>query len=132
MFYEDYPGSIVDVTQLQIMLERAKGYGYTHMGFILDRGYFSRENIRFMDKHKFSFVIMVKGMKPLVRELVLSVRGTFEDNRENSMRCAAPPLSRRAVRRSVAGGTSKERESMDRLEYSHKNSYNMMTTQKRI
>ena len=86
LFYEDYPGSIVDVTQLQIMLERAKGYGYTHMGFILDRGYFSRENIRFMDKNKFSFVIMVKGMKPLVRELVLSVRGTFEDNRENSIR----------------------------------------------
>ena len=62
LFYEDYPGSIVDVTQLQIMLEKAEGYGYKHIGFILDRGYFSRENIRFMDKKKYSFFIRVKGM----------------------------------------------------------------------
>jgi len=86
LFYEDYPGSIVDVTQLQIVLEKAKGYGYQHAGFILDRGYFSRENIRCMDKIGFSFIIMVKGMKPLVRDLVLEVRGTFEDKREYSIR----------------------------------------------
>ena len=86
LFYEDYPGSIVDVTQLQIMLEKAKGYGYRHVGFILDRGYFSRENIRFMDKHGYSFVIMVKGMQSLVREIVLEAKGTFEDLRECSIR----------------------------------------------
>ena len=86
LFYEDYPGSIVDVTQLQIMLEKASGYGYRHVGFILDRGYFSKENIRFMDKNGFSFVIMVKGMKPLVRELIIEARGSFEDKREYSIR----------------------------------------------
>ena len=68
------------------MLEKAEGYGYKHIGFILDRGYFSRENIRFMDKKKYSFVIMVKGMKTLVKELVLEVRGTFEDRREYTIR----------------------------------------------
>lgn len=86
LFYEDYPGSIVDVTQLQIMLEKAHGYGYRHIGFILDRGYFSQANIRYMDKHGYDFVIMVKGMGSLVRQLVLSVRGTFEDKRECSIR----------------------------------------------
>ena len=44
--HEEYPRSITDVSQLQIMLEKAKGYGYHEVGFILDRGYFSRENIR--------------------------------------------------------------------------------------
>ena len=86
LFYEDYPGSIVDVTQLQIMLAKADEYGYKHAGFSLDRGYFSRENIRFMDKRNFSFVIMVKGMKPLVRDLVLEVKGSFEEKREYSIR----------------------------------------------
>ena len=28
LYYEEYPGSIVDVSQLQIMLLKAKGYGY--------------------------------------------------------------------------------------------------------
>ena len=45
LFYETYPGSIVDVSQLQFMLEKAKGYGYRKIGFILDRGYFSKKNI---------------------------------------------------------------------------------------
>jgi len=63
LFYEEYPGSINDVSQLQIMLEKAKGYGYKCVGFILDRGYFSKENIRYMDKCGYQFIIMMKGMK---------------------------------------------------------------------
>lgn len=86
LFYEAYPGSIVDISQLQHTLQKAKGYGYEHIGFILDRGYFCKDNIRFMDDNAYSFVIMVKGMKDLVNGLVLSVRGTFEDNRKNSIR----------------------------------------------
>lgn len=86
LFYEEYPGSIVDISQLQLMLEKAKGYGYRQIGFILDRGYFSRANIRYMDKCGFEFVIMMKGMKPLVRDLVSGVKGTFEEKREYSIR----------------------------------------------
>ena len=43
-------------------------------GFILDRGYFSRENIKYMDKCGYDFVIMVKGMKALVNDAVKEVR----------------------------------------------------------
>lgn len=59
LFYEMYPGSIVDVSQLQYMLEKTAGYGYRRVGFILDRGYFSKENIRYMDKCGYDFVIIV-------------------------------------------------------------------------
>ncbi|MGX8775074.1 MAG: IS1634 family transposase, partial [Bacillota bacterium] len=86
LFYESYPGSIVDVSQLQYMLGKAQGYGYRHVGFILDRGYFSRENIRYMDKCGYEFVIMMKGMKALVSEVVGMVRGTFEKDRGCSIR----------------------------------------------
>jgi len=81
LFYEDYPGSIVDISQLTCMVEKARAYGYRKLGFILDRGYFSRGNIQFMDKCKYEFVIMVKGMKSLVSELILSSMGTFENKR---------------------------------------------------
>ena len=47
-------------------------------GFILDRGYFSRENIRYMDKCRYDFVIMVKGMKSFVNDAIRQVQGTFE------------------------------------------------------
>ena len=48
LIYEKYPGSINDVSQLQFMVEKVKGYGYKNIGFILDRGYFSKENLRFI------------------------------------------------------------------------------------
>lgn len=86
LFYEMYPGSIVDVSQLQYMLEKTAGYGYRRVGFILDRGYFSRENIRYMDKCGYDFVIMMKGMKSLVSELVMKNKGTFEESRSHSIR----------------------------------------------
>jgi len=86
LFYEDYPGSIPDTSQLRHTLAKAKGYGYEHVGFILDRGYFGKENIEFMDEHGYDFVIMVKGMKAFVSEIILEVKGSFEDDRRNSIR----------------------------------------------
>ena len=86
LFYEAYPGSIVDVAQLQYMIQKAAGYGYRHIGFILGRGCFSEANIHFMDNCGFEFVLMLKGRKELVRELVRQVKGTFEDKREYRIR----------------------------------------------
>jgi len=86
LFYEAYPGSIVDIQQIQEMLEKAKGYGYKNVGFILDRGYFSQGNIKYLDECGYNFVIMVKGMKKLVNQIIRSVRGKFEQDREKSIR----------------------------------------------
>jgi len=86
LFYEEYPGSIVDVSQLQFMLGKAKGYGYKKIGFILDRGYFSQDNIRFMDASGYDFVIMVKGMAKFVNQLVIDKKDTFESKRACSIR----------------------------------------------
>ncbi|MCC6094254.1 MAG: transposase [Eubacterium sp.] len=78
LLYEKYPGSINDVSQLQYMIDTVKSYGYRNIGFILDRGYFSKEKLNFMDQNGFAFVIMVKGLKDLVRDLALKNKGTFK------------------------------------------------------
>lgn len=87
LFYEEYPGSIVDVSQLRYMVEKASGYGYRNIGFILDRGYFSRANINDMDRADYPFIIMVKGQKTLVREIIIECSGSFENDR----RCLIRP-----------------------------------------
>lgn len=61
MFYEIYPGSIIDNTECQKMVERAKSYGCKDVGFILDRGYFSIENIKYFEKHDYDYILMTKG-----------------------------------------------------------------------
>lgn len=79
LFYEEYSGSINDVSQLEFMIGKAAGYGYKKIGFILDRGYFSRGNISCMDKYGYNFVIMVKGMNKLVASMIGEAKGSFEN-----------------------------------------------------
>ncbi len=107
LFYEQYPGSIVDISQLRFMLEKAKGYGYKKVGFILDRGYFGKENIQYMDQCGYDFVIMIKGMGAFVKGLILGKRGSFENIREYSIR--KYKVSGTTVKRSLYAGDGKER-----------------------
>ena len=63
------------------MIDKAHGYGYRNIGFILDRGYFSKSNLEYMEKNGYSFLIMVKGMKDFIREIVIEKQGSFENSR---------------------------------------------------
>lgn len=88
LMYEKYSGSINDVSQLQFMVDKIKGYGYKNIGFILDRGYFSKDNLSYMDNSGFSFIIMVKGIKDFissqVRKLKALLKTTGEIGSRNS------------------------------------------------
>ena len=81
LLYESYPGSIVDVSQLQYLIDKVQGYGYKNIGFVLDRGYFSRDNLNYMDRCNYDFVIMVKGKASFVNGLIMDHKGEFETNR---------------------------------------------------
>ena len=74
LFYETYPGSIIDNTQCDVMVEKAKEYGHENVGFILDRGYFSARNIKHLTKQGYAFLLMAKGNAKFVREAVEEVR----------------------------------------------------------
>lgn len=86
LFYEEYPGSITDVSQFVYMVDKVSEYGYKKVGFILDRGYFSKDNIRYMESENYPFIIMVKGQKELVSSMVMDNRNTFETDRECCIR----------------------------------------------
>lgn len=86
LFYEEYPGSVTDVSQFTFMVDKVIEYGYKKIGFILDRGYFSKENIRYIDENSYTFIIMCKGCRSLVSSLVLKNRGGFETKRESAIR----------------------------------------------
>ena len=81
LFYELYPGSINDISQFQCTVDKAKGYGYKRIGFVLNRGYFSKDNIYYLEDNNYSFIMMLKGKADLVQKWVLENKGTFETNR---------------------------------------------------
>ncbi len=81
LFYKEYPDSINDMSQLTCMIDKAYGYGYRNLGFILDRGYFCRKNLGYIERKGYSYLIMVKGRKAFIREIVLENKGKFEEKR---------------------------------------------------
>lgn len=70
LMYELYPGSIIDNTECQKMVDRATYYGCKNIGFILDRGYFSVENIKYFENHKYDYILMTKGNAKFVKEAI--------------------------------------------------------------
>ena len=85
LFYELYPGSINDISQFQCTVDKAVGYGYKNIGFVLDRGYFSRENINYLEDNDYSFIMMLKGKVDLVQKWILENKGTFETSRRHNI-----------------------------------------------
>ena len=80
LFFETYPGSIVDCAQIKYMVSKAGEYGYRKIGIILDRGYFTKDALNLIRESGFSFIIMMKGQEEMVASLILSNKGTFESN----------------------------------------------------
>ena len=70
LFYSLYPGSIIDNTECEKMIERAKYYGCQNVGFILDRGYFSLKNIKYFERHGYDYILMTKGNSKFVKESI--------------------------------------------------------------
>ena len=86
LLYEEYPGSINDVSQFVYRVDKVKEYEYENIGFILDRGYLCKENIQYMEANGYAFIMMMKGRKALVSSLVDQNRNTFETVRSCAIR----------------------------------------------
>lgn len=80
LHYDLYPGSINDVSQLQSLVNTMRSYNYRHVGIILDRGFFSRQNFEYMDQQGFHFLVMMKGCKKVAATVIKKVKGTFEND----------------------------------------------------
>ena len=81
LFYENYPGSNPDVGQLTYTIERMENYKYKKITFVLDRGYFSEDNIHGIESAGFDFIIMSKGKSKFLQETINQKKGTFERDR---------------------------------------------------
>lgn len=68
LFYELYPGSIIDNSQCEMMVDKVKRYGYKNIGFIIDRGYFSMDNINYFHDNDYDYIIMAKIDAKFVRK----------------------------------------------------------------
>ena len=71
IYYNVYPGSIVDVTTLRNCIKSLKIFNLKDIVFILDRGFFSKANILEMNANEVGFVqplpFSLKSLKTLIK-----------------------------------------------------------------
>ena len=75
--YDTYNGSINDMSQCNIMVERLNDFGYKNIGCIFDRGYYFEEIIRWLDKMEYPFIMMAVESRKEIRELIRKNRDTL-------------------------------------------------------
>lgn len=74
LFYELYPGSINDMSETKIMIDKAKNYGYIdkNITFILDRGMFSKNNLDYLENNKMKYIIMAKLSLDVINNTIIA------------------------------------------------------------
>ncbi len=80
MFYDLYMGSTTDQTHCKKVVELCNEFGYENITLVLDRGYFSMNNVDFIEKSDYKYVIMAKSYNKLLQKLIEENRNTISDN----------------------------------------------------
>lgn len=70
LYYCVYPGSVPDKTHLTYMLRDNELIGCKGTKYVLDRGFFSSDNLRFMTEAGTRFIISVPNSTSFARELI--------------------------------------------------------------
>jgi transposase len=77
VYYSTYPGSIKDVSTLKNIIEYAKHFNMKKVQFVMDKGFYSKQNISYMLENELVFTISMPFTIKLAKTLVDSVRSTI-------------------------------------------------------
>ncbi len=70
LMYELYDGSIIDNSECRYIITKAKEYGLKNIGFILDRGYFSKKNMDMMINEGYDFILAIRESTKIVKDAI--------------------------------------------------------------
>lgn len=82
LYYRVYPGSITDKTHLKYMLEDNEFLDVKKVKYVMDRGFYSAENLRFITEQGHRFVIAMPESLKYVQELISKHRAELINRSE--------------------------------------------------
>ncbi len=85
LYYRIYPGSITDKTHLKYMVEDNTFIGSGKLRYVMDRGFYSADNLRFLTEKGHRFVIALPGSLKYVKELIKKHRNEIVNVSENML-----------------------------------------------
>lgn len=82
IYYDLYPGSIPDVSQCKLMVQKARDYQFNDLCFVMDAGYFSEDNIKFFNKEEYNFIMMAKSNLAVYKKMQNDYETTIKNKAE--------------------------------------------------
>ncbi|MGI6593848.1 MAG: IS1634 family transposase [Christensenellales bacterium] len=80
LFYDLFPGSITDQVQFKQMCDKAKAYGYNNLTFVLDRGYFTQNNLEHICKSNYHYIIMAREYNNNLKKIRAEYRAKLSND----------------------------------------------------
>lgn len=74
VFYDNYQGSITDVSTLPYILGQASQLGIKNVSFILDRGFLSRSNLTYLYENNYDFIIPLSSYRTEAKKIIDSIQ----------------------------------------------------------
>lgn len=68
--YDLFPGSIIDLTECEQLVDQMEAFGYRDIGLLFDRGYFSEANVKQLDALSYGFIMMLREDQNFVKDLI--------------------------------------------------------------
>lgn len=82
LYYQLFPGSVIDQSQCKELVTKAKEFDYKNITLVMDRGFYSANNINFLLKNQYKYIIMAKSRNKILTELLESVREKIKNRSE--------------------------------------------------
>ena len=80
LYYDLFPGSIIDLSECEQLIDQMHTFGYRNVGLLFDRGYFSESNVRELDSLGYDFMMMLRENQVFVRELIKEHAASIKDH----------------------------------------------------
>lgn len=82
LYYQLFPGSVIDQSQCKELVTKAKEFNYKNITLVMDRGFYSANNINFLLKNQYKYIIMAKSRNKVLNDLLGSVREKIKNKSE--------------------------------------------------
>lgn len=81
IYYCIYPGSIVDKTHLQYMMQDNETLGIEKVKFVMDKGFYKISNIKFMKGKGYAFILCVSNSLKVSKEYLEKYKDKLKSSR---------------------------------------------------
>lgn len=90
LYYRIYPGSISDKAHLKYMVNNSNTFKNNRLKYVMDRGFYSGDNLRFLTENGHRFVIALPGNLNYCKEIVKKNRDKIINKSEYSLGLKMP------------------------------------------